>query len=66
MTTSSTAHPRQPKGQPTGGQFAAKSNPEADFVAVAREYATQKRIGYKAWRSVGVPAAVLKRAGIAR
>ena len=39
---------------------------EADFVAVAREYATQKRIGHKAWRSVGVPAAVLKRAGIAR
>ena len=31
MTTSSTAHPRQPKGQPTGGQFAAKSNPEADI-----------------------------------
>jgi hypothetical protein len=26
-----TAHPRQPKGQPTGGQFAAKSNPEADI-----------------------------------
>ena len=31
MTTSSTAHPRQPKGQPTGGQFATKSNPEADI-----------------------------------
>ena len=31
MTTSSTAHPRQPKGQPTGGQFAAKSNPESDI-----------------------------------
>ena len=31
MTSSSTAHPRQPKGQPTGGQFAAKSNPEADI-----------------------------------
>ena len=26
-----TAHPRQPKGQPTGGQFAVKSNPEADI-----------------------------------
>ena len=39
---------------------------EADFVAVAREYARQKRIGYKAWRSVGVPAAVLKRAGITK
>ena len=26
-----TAHPRQPKGQPTGGQFATKSNPEADI-----------------------------------
>ena len=31
MATSSTAHPRQPKGQPTGGQFAAKSNPESDI-----------------------------------
>ena len=31
MATSSPAHPRQPKGQPTGGQFAAKSNPEADI-----------------------------------
>ena len=27
----SPAHPRQPKGQPTGGQFAPKSNPEAEL-----------------------------------
>ena len=31
MATPSTAHPRQPRGQPTGGQFAAKSNPEANL-----------------------------------
>ncbi|MHB1710577.1 MAG: hypothetical protein ACYCV7_04135 [Acidimicrobiales bacterium] len=24
-------HPREPKGQPTGGQFTSKANPEAEI-----------------------------------
>lgn len=39
---------------------------EADFVAVARDYAARKGITYTALRQVGVPAAVLKQAGISR
>ena len=39
---------------------------EAEFVAVAARYADRKRISYAAFREVGVPAAVLKQAGIAR
>ena len=30
MTTSSTAHPRQPKGRPTGGQFAPRAGRESE------------------------------------
>ena len=39
---------------------------EDDFVAVAVSYSGRKGITYAAWREVGVPAAVLKRAGISR
>ncbi|HEX9644592.1 MAG TPA: hypothetical protein VGC11_11440 [Acidimicrobiia bacterium] len=39
---------------------------EAGFVAHAKPYSTRKGIGYAAWREVGVPAAVLKKAGITR
>ncbi len=39
---------------------------EADFVTVAADYATRKGITYAALRQVGVPAAVLKQAGISR
>lgn len=39
-------------------------NLEREFVTVARAYGTRKSIGYAAWRSAGVPAGVLKRAGI--
>ncbi|RMH78687.1 MAG: hypothetical protein D6683_07335, partial [Actinomyces sp.] len=39
---------------------------EAEFVEVARDYSERKGISYRAWREAGVPAAVLKRAGIAR
>jgi hypothetical protein len=39
---------------------------EADFVKVAKSYGERKKISYAAWREVGVPAAVLKRAGISR
>jgi uncharacterized protein YicC (UPF0701 family) len=39
---------------------------EDKFVAVAKSYAERKGISYGSWRDVGVSAATLKRAGIAR
>jgi hypothetical protein len=39
---------------------------EAGFVKVAKHYSQRQGISYAAWREVGVPAAVLGRAGIAR
>ena len=39
---------------------------EAEFERVAKGYAARKGISYAAFRQLGVPAAVLKRAGITR
>jgi uncharacterized protein YhaN len=39
---------------------------EREFTKVGLEYATRKGISYAAWRAMGVPAEVLKRAGITR
>lgn len=39
---------------------------EKDFVEAAAEYSRRKGITYSAWREAGVPAAVLKAAGIKR
>jgi uncharacterized protein YicC (UPF0701 family) len=39
---------------------------EAEFVGAAKGYGERKGISYAAWREVGVPAAVLKKAGISR
>ena len=39
---------------------------EDAFVAVAKAYGERKGISYDAWREIGVPADVLKRAGISR
>lgn len=39
---------------------------EGAFVDAASEYSERKGISYTAWREAGVPAAVLKRAGIKR
>ena len=39
---------------------------EKDFVALAKAYSQSKGISYTAWREAGVPAAVLKSAGISR
>ena len=39
---------------------------EQDFVAVASAYGTRQGITYQVWRDTGVPAAVLKKAGIGR
>ena len=42
------------------------TNLEADFVEAARAYGERKGISYAAWRELGVPASVLKKAGISR
>ena len=39
---------------------------EAGFVDAAAEYSERKGISYTAWRELGVPAAVLKKAGVRR
>ena len=39
---------------------------ESEFIAIAAEYSGRKGISYAAWREVGVPASVLKAAGVAR
>ena len=39
---------------------------EAGFVAAAAGYSARKGISYAAWRESGVPAAVLRRAGLRR
>ena len=39
---------------------------EAAFVEVAQSYSERQGITYQSWREVGVPAAVLTRAGISR
>ncbi len=39
---------------------------EDGFVAAAKSYGERKGISYAAWREVGVPAAILKRADISR
>jgi hypothetical protein len=39
---------------------------EEGFIAAAAAYGERKGISYAAWREVGVPAAILKRAGISR
>jgi uncharacterized protein YicC (UPF0701 family) len=42
------------------------SEVEAEFIAAAKPYGERKGISYQAWREIGVPAAVLKSAGIGR
>jgi len=39
---------------------------ETEFVKVAKRFSENRGIQYGAWRDVGVPAAVLRRAGITR
>lgn len=39
---------------------------ESGFIEVAKSYSGRKGISYTAWRQVGVPASVLKQAGIPR
>ncbi len=39
---------------------------EKDFLAAVKDYSARKKISYAAWRELGVPADVLKRAGMTR
>jgi hypothetical protein len=39
---------------------------EVAFVKIAKKFGENRGIGYGAWRDAGVPAQVLKRAGVAR
>ena len=39
---------------------------EAAFVKIAKQFGENRGIGYGAWRDAGVPAVVLKKAGVAR
>lgn len=39
---------------------------ERDFVEVAKDYSERKGITYTAWREIGVPASILRDAGIPR
>ncbi len=48
------------------GDVADVSGLEKDFVKVAKSYGERKGISYGTWRTAGVSAAVLQRAGIAR
>jgi len=47
----------------TGGDI---KNLESAFVKIARQFGENRGIGYGAWRDAGVPAVVLKKAGVAR
>lgn len=39
---------------------------QAEFIKVAKKFGENRGISYGAWRDAGVPADVLKRAGVAR
>jgi hypothetical protein len=47
----------------TGGDI---KNLESAFVKIAKRFGENRGIGYGAWRDAGVPAVVLKKAGVAR
>lgn len=49
-----------------GGSTTDVKAAEAAFVKVARKFGDARGISYGAWRDAGVPAAVLKKAGVAR
>ncbi len=48
------------------GESQDEGEVEQGFVENAAAYSERKGITYRAWREAGVPAAVLKKAGIAR
>lgn len=50
----------------TSGPDVDMESLEAGFIAAAKGYSERKGITYAAWREIGVPAAVLKAAGVSR
>ena len=48
------------------GQSVDMGQLEAAFVKVAKSYSARNGFSYAAWRTIGVEASVLKKAGIAR
>ncbi len=50
----------------TGDDAIDLASLESDFVKIAKGYGERKGLSYSAWRSVGVRAAVLQKAGITR
>ena len=50
----------------TAGQAIDLTSLEAEFVRVAKDYSTRNGYSYTAWRTIGVDAAVLTKAGISR
>ncbi len=50
----------------SAGQAVDLSAIEAEFVRVARDYSARNGYSYTAWRTIGVDASVLKKAGIGR
>jgi hypothetical protein len=50
----------------TGDGLEDISDAEAAFVQAASEYGSRKGIDYATWREAGVPAEVLRRAGVHR
>jgi hypothetical protein len=49
-----------------GGNLPDISELEDEFVSTAKGYGERKGISYATWRELGVPSAVLKKAGISR
>jgi len=45
---------------------ATSEDVESDFVKVAAAFSQRKKVGYKAWRAMGVTPGVLQKAGILR
>jgi hypothetical protein len=54
------------KERETLGATVDLSQFEDAFVAAAKSYSDRKGISYEAWRELGVPSPILKRAGISR
>ncbi|MCU1395733.1 MAG: hypothetical protein JWM34_4161 [Ilumatobacteraceae bacterium] len=50
----------------SAGQAVDLTAIEAEFVKVAKDYSERNGYSYTAWRTIGVEASVLKKAGISR
>jgi hypothetical protein len=50
----------------SSGQTIDMAAREAEFIKVAKDYSARNGFSYQAWRTIGVEASVLKKAGIGR